>query len=347
MRYLVNNLPYGSIFEAPSIFLVPASLGLALLIGFTNQSISRTSFKFKNVVSRGLVRNVSSIAILILVISAGIPWWTGQASGDPIPGLPTKLNLYQIPLSYKDWSNAVATDNKYFVLYIPLSPNLQIMNTSYFSMPYEGVNSGVFTQINNLPYISISNTTLFLKDLVKEDSQVGETWGSYSIQYIVVYTNVQGAYNMTNLMNRLSKQSGIVKVATLPDVVVYKNEYAKPVIYANSPNATTQITYHDPTSYKILASSTSPYFLVLNQFYSDCWIASVNGTKLPINVHIKEGNGFNGWYINYTGAMTIDVQYEPQAIYFVSILISVGVLIAILLYLILVTVRDFERSWNR
>lgn len=344
LSYLVYNLPYGTIFEAPSIFLIPASLGLALLIGFTNQSISRTIVKFKNVASRVLVRNVSSIIILILIISAAIPWWTGQASGNPIPGPPVKLNMYQIPSGYREWSNVVAADDEYFVLYVPLSPNPQIMNTSYFSLPFEGVNGGVFTQINNLPYVSFSNTTLLLNDLVKGDSQVGEIWGSYSIKYIVVYTNVQSAYNMTDLINRLSKQSGIVKVASLPDVVVYKNEYAKPVIYTNSPNATTQITYNDPSSYKVLANSTSPYLLVLNQVFASGWIASVNGTALPNEAHLKDDNGFNSWYINYTGTMTIDIYYEPQTIYFMSTIVSTIVLVVIVLYLVLATVKDVRRA---
>jgi hypothetical protein len=233
----------------------------------------------------------------------------------------------------------VPAEDDYFVLYVPLSANVQIMNTSYFSLPYEGVSSIIFTGINNLPYVSVSNTTLLLNELCDGNSEVAERWGSFSIKYIVVYTNVQSTYNMSDLLSRLSTQSGIVEVANLPSVVVYRNEYAKPVVYADSSNATTQITYHDPTSYKVTANSTSPYLLVLNQAYSSGWIALVNGTALPTVAHIKDANDFNGWYINYTGTMTIDIHYEPQTTYFISILVSIGVLIVILLYLVLATVR--------
>ncbi len=344
LHYLVYNLPYGSIFEAPSIFLVPASLGLALLIGYANQNISRSSAKFDNIASRRRVRNAFSIIILILVISPGIPWWTGQTSGNPIPGPPVKLNLYQVPTGYSEWSKTVTVDDEYFVLYIPLAGNAEITNTSYFSLPYEGVNGGIFTQVNNLPYISASNTTLLLSELFDGSSEVAESWGSYSIKYIVVYTNVQSTYNMDALLSRLSTQSGIVKVANLPDVVVYQNEYAKPVIYTDNSNVTTQIIYHDPTSYKVLANSTSPYLLVLNQAYSSGWVASVNGTTLPTVAHIKEDNGFNGWYVNYTGAMTINIYYEPQTTYFVSTLLSTVGLITILLYLVLSTVIGVRRA---
>ncbi len=245
-----------------------------------------------------------------------------------------KLNLYSIPNGYKAWSNVVKADDDYFVLYVPFG-NDQIMNTSYFSQPYEGVNDAIFVLINNLPYISISNTTLLLNELVNGDSQVGESWGSLSIKYIVVYTNVLSPYNMTELLNLLSRQNGIVEVANMTDVVVYQNEWAKPIVYANSLNATTEITYHDPTTYKVQANSTSPYFLVLNQIYSTGWTASVNGTKLT--THIEDSNDFNSWYINYTGNMTIDIYYEPQTTYIASIIISIIVIMLITLYLILTT----------
>jgi hypothetical protein len=342
LHFLVYNLPYGSIFEAPSIFLVPASIGLALLIGYTNQTISRISAKFKNVASRRIVRNISSIIILIIIILAATPWWTGQTSGNPIPGPPTKLNLYPIPSGYIEWSNVVTADNEYFVLYLPPSIfNAQITNTSYFSQLYEGV-SGVFTSVNNLPYVSASNNTMFVNELINGSSEVGESWGSYSIKYIVVYTNVQSIYNMTNLLSRLSTQSGIVKVANLTDTVVYQNNFAKPIVYANSSSTSTEITYHDPTTYKVQAHSTSPYFLVLNQIYSAGWTASVNGTKLT--THIEDSNGFNSWYVNYTGNMSIDLYYEPQTTYIASMIASIVVIISVSVYVILATVRNVKQA---
>ena len=347
LHYLVFNLPYGSIFEMPSIFLVPASLGLALLIGYANQGISRVFTKFGKVASRHLVRNACFIIILIIVISASIPWWTGQTSGKPIPGPAVKLNLYQIPSGYTEWSNVVAGDNEHFVLCLP-GGSVFIGNTGYFSVsygPYGRVNGVIFSQVNNLPCVSASNSSLLLNELLDGNSQVGEIWGSFSIKYIVVYTNVGAPYNVTDILSRLSTQSGIVKVASFPDVVVYQNEYAKPVVYTDSSNATVEITYHDPTMYKVQANSTSPYFLVLNQVYSTGWTASVNGTKLT--THIEDSNGFNSWYINYTGNMTIDIYYEPQTTYIASMMVSIVVIISVSLYVIFATVRNVRRNQKK
>jgi len=347
LDFLVHNIPFGSIFQIPCVFLVPACLGLALLIRYTNQTISGMSTKFAKATPHSLVRVASFVVILILIIAASIPWWTGQASGNPILGPPTKLNLYQTPSGYVEWSSAVKPDNEYLVLYIPLAENVEIMNTSYFSLPYEGVSGAIFTEVNNLPYVSAANTTSIINELFNGTSDVGKSWGSYSIKYIVVYRDVISDYNMTDLMSRLSKQSGIVEAANLPGVIVYQNEYAKPIIYANSSNATTQITYQDPTSYKVKASSTSPYILVLNQVYSGGWVASVNGTRLPTTTHTKDGNGFNSWYINYTGTMTVDIYYEPQTAYLISTIVSISVLIMIVLYIVLVTIRNMFRQAHK
>jgi hypothetical protein len=136
-----------------------------------------------------------------------------------------------------------------------------------------------------------------------------------------------------------------VKVTSFPDVVVYQNEYAKPVVYTDSSNATVEIKYHDPTMYKVQANSTSPYFLVLNQIYSAGWTASVNGTKLT--THIEDSNGFNNWYINYAGNMTIDIYYEPQTTYIAGMMASIVVIISVSVYIIFATVRNVRRNQRR
>jgi hypothetical protein len=136
-----------------------------------------------------------------------------------------------------------------------------------------------------------------------------------------------------------------MKVASFPDVVVYQNEYAKPVVYTDSSNATLKITNHDPTMYKIQANSTLPYFLVLNQIYATGWTASVNGTKLT--THIEDSNGFNNWYINYTGNMTIDIYYEPQTIYIAGMMASIVVIISVSVYVILATVRNVRQNQKK
>ena len=342
-NFFVHNIPFGSIFEAPSIFFAPAAIGLALLIGYSTESIPQLFARLNGGKIKPFTRWAIALCLQVLVILGGIPWWTGQTSGSPVIGLASKLNLYQIPQSYADWTNVVHPNGEFFVMYVPLADDVTVANTTYFSPPNPGVSSAIFTWINNLPYVTSSNMAVFLNDLTSGNPNTAEVWGSYSIKYIVVYTNVISSYNSTDLLNRLSEANGIIEVAKLPDVVVFQDQYAKPIVYANTSNVETEIMRHDPTSYLISATSTSPYLLVLNQAYSSGWVASINGTKLPPSAHLMLSNGFNGWHVNSTGTKSVNIFYGPQTEYAISLFISVGGLLAILVYLGMITLKPKRR----
>ncbi len=338
MQFLVFNLPLGGVFEAPSVFLVPASLGLAFLLGYLDKVLPSWG-KFRNIFHVRWVRPASFLLLLVLVISVGIPWWSGQVSGDPIRGPTTKLNLYSMPSGFTEWSKNVSSSGDYFVLYVPLDTNLQIRNSTYFSQAYEGINMGAFTQVNDLPYVSVANSSLFLGELMSGVSGLVEQWGTFSVRYIVVYTDVLSAYNMSDILNRLSLQDGLVEVASLPGVVVFENEYAQPVIYAEGSDVDIQIVYRDPTCFKIQANSTAPFKIVFNQVYSRGWHAWVNGTVLQDSAHFKDSNGFNSWQIDKTGILSVDIYYEPQTTYRISTIISIIALLVVLLYLLIIVIR--------
>ncbi len=338
LQFLVFNLPFGGVFEAPSVFLVPASLGLAFLIGYFNNILPSWS-KFSRIFRVRLVKHASFLLLLVVVISVGIPWWSGQTSGEPLRGPTTKLNLYSMPSGFTEWNKNASSNGDYFVLYVPFDTNLQIANSTYFSQTYEGVNMGVFTEVNNLPYVSVTNSSLFLGELMSGASGLAESWGNFSIKYVVVYTDVLSAYNMTDILAHLSIEEGLVEIERLPGVVVFENSFAKPVIYTDNNSAEMQITYSDPTLFKIQVNSTMPFSIVFNQLYSNSWRAWVNNTALSDSAHFKNPDGFNCWQINQTGNMTIDLYYEPQTTYLISTIISISTLIVILVYLLLVLIR--------
>lgn len=345
LQFLVFNLPLGGIFEAPSVFLVPASLGLAFLIGYVNHILSSSPTKLRSILRIRLFKHASFFLLLLLIISVSIPWWAGQASGNPIRGPTTKLNLYTIPSGFTEWNTMVEADAQYFVLYVPLDTNLQIVNSSYFSQLYEGVNMGIFTQVNDLPYVSVSKSSLFLDELMAgSSSEVGERWGSFSVKYVVVYTDVLCDYGMSDVLGRLSVQDGLVEVERLPGVVVFENRYAKPVVYSDNNYAEVQIVHVDPTLFRVQARSNASFTLTLNQVYSSGWRAWVNGTALPDNLHFKDDNGFNRWQINHAGTMTVDIYYEPQTTYIISIAISTVTIIVVLLYLSFTVLRRISAN---
>jgi hypothetical protein len=386
LEFVVYNIPFGAIFEATSIFLIPGALGLALLMGYANEEIPRSIhqayskfeasgsslsmavrekyhniiniiynitrkdiniFKIaKNAMTTKVLSIIFSMVLLILLVLAGTPWWTGQASGVPMSGLPTKLNLYQVPSSYTEWDEDVAAGDGYFVLYVPLgtSSNVKISDSSYFSKDFEGVNNGIFIEVNDLPYMNGDETVTLLNDLTSGSFGLAQKWGSYSIKYVVVYTNTISKYDISDVLARLSAMDGFVEVLHLNEVVVFENEYAKPIIYSDSSGATTHILYHDPTSYTVAVNSSSPFLLTLNQAYSSDWVVSVNGAVLPSSAHFRLENGCNGWQIDATGELTVSVHYAPQTNYSIGLVISTGALIIITLYIVLATVADVRRN---
>ena len=339
LHFLVYDIPFGSIFIGLSILLVPGALGLALLIGYAIEDIpgavSKSLSRLGKSIRRSTVNKIISLIVLLLVVLAGLSWWTGQTSGWTYSGPPTKLNLYSTPSSYTEWADAVSANDSYLALYVPYSGNAQVSNSTYFSGSFEGVNGGIFTQVNGLPYVSQTETNTLLNDLVNNNSQVGPKWGSYSIKYIVIYTNIETSYNLSLIISRLSTEQGLVKTYDHDDVIVFENTNASPIVYTSNQNLTMNISYHDPTDYVMSANSTtSSFFLVLNQAYSSDWTVSINGIDVPVD-HIQTDNGCNGWYINETGKMTIAISYSVQPTYLLSFTVS-AISVVVVLSLILV-----------
>jgi hypothetical protein len=347
MTFLVNNVPFGSVFQFPCVFYIPACIGIAILLGYANQALLDFSKKIHKNKKQQLMRISSSLLILLVIVGGGLPFWLGATSGTPIVGPPHKINLYQIPSGYTEWPDAVSASDEYFVLYIPLYANPQIVGSEYFSLPYEGVAERIFTGTNDLPYVSPPNATLLLDQLMAGEP-VSEAWGLCSIKYVVIYTDVASTYEIDEILTSLRSQNDLVEVANLTGVVVFDNLYAKPIVYADDAEVFIDIVFHDPTSYYMETNATNPFTIVFNQIYSDDWVAFVNGVKIPKTEHSKDINGFNAWHINSTGSMDIHLYYEPQTLYSICTIISSSVVILIILLIIVLTVykRKIKHSKN-
>jgi hypothetical protein len=340
----VTSFRYGAVFEAPSIFLVPASLGLSLLIGTTTESASQYCIKLLHTRVRGIAKIATVVAIVSVIIIAGFPWWTGQLTGDPGPVGASRLNLYEIPQDYYSWTSATTTNGQHFVLYLPLQNNIQINNTQFFSNTYQGVNRAILTDINDLPYVSVQNSTLLLNDLLNGDRQFAITCGFLGIGYIVVVTNAIAQDNGVDLTQRLSQQNGLVKVLSYPDVIVFEDMYATAVVYGFGGDVHTQITYQDPTSYKLISNSTTSFYLVLDQSFANGWTATVDGIQIPSTDHIDTPDGLNSWFINQSGKLNIVLYYQPQTEYFASFVFSIVFLIGLSAFLVVEGLRNIRST---
>ena len=63
-----------------------------------------------------------------------------------------------------------------------------------------------------------------------------------------------------------------------------------------------------------------------------------------MTTHIENNNGFNSWYVNYAGKMTIEIYYEPQTTYIASMIVSIVAIITVSLYVIIASIK---KVWSR
>ena len=96
--------------------------------------------------------------------------------------------------------------------------------------------------------------------------------------------------------------------------------------------------------------ATAPFWLALNQSWSDGWKATVNGHELPAPQVI---NGYgNGWFIDPavygSGPLVFHAEWTPQRIVWVAIALSlVGVLACLILVVVGRARRDAHATVNR
>ncbi len=92
-------------------------------------------------------------------------------------------------------------------------------------------------------------------------------------------------------------------------------------------------TEENPSTLRVnISNATSPFYLIFRNSYSTNWTAQYdNGSAIPQGYH-AEANGFaNAWYVNRTGSYTLTLYYTPQTIGYISWVVSILGLAALVL----------------
>ena len=99
-----------------------------------------------------------------------------------------------------------------------------------------------------------------------------------------------------------------------------------------------------PTNYNLSVYSEGPFILILLESYSSSWKLRVNGKLVPETNHFMVNSYANGWIINETGNLTIDISNETQETLKASIIASI---IAPISLLMIITGKELKsRSKN-
>jgi len=90
------------------------------------------------------------------------------------------------------------------------------------------------------------------------------------------------------------------------------------------------VTEANPTSYSLeIYNATPPFVLVFRQTFNTGWSASVNGQTLPASAHAEVDSFANGWLVNQSGNLRIQITFTPQTTYNALVIISVSTLLIV------------------
>jgi hypothetical protein len=136
-----------------------------------------------------------------------------------------------------------------------------------------------------------------------------------------------GTYGTSNLTE-------IAELSLMQIEREHNNDISKPELLTNGTSIVSikNVSKINPSSFEVSLSAISkPFVLVLADLYDPFWIASVNGKNIPSD---PIGGGINGFMINETGQLNINIHYEPQKWFGYGLIITSIILLVYTCYLI-------------
>jgi len=326
-NFFIYHIPYGVIFEGLNPLFFPGAIGLAGLTGYSVDAI------LKKIKGKKKNRFYGLLALSFFIVSVwAYPWWTGQFIGPQTSGVPQRLSIYSIPKSYLDWSRKVNATSG-FVLYYP--------GGSYVFINYENfthaVNGAIFYNTNDLPPVSQDISTVITYWIISKIYNATEVLGQLGIKYYVLYLDVPGVYNSTEIMQAMNQSKGVDLVMKNSDIAVYRISEALPLIFSNGSKIA--ITSCSPSGYTLKVDAENSTRIVLLQSYDPRWVAYANGVMVKNQQISIYGFEFNSWVLRGNESYTLKIVYLPQyqyevylgasiAVFFFSIFTAIALTIA-------------------
>jgi hypothetical protein len=91
----------------------------------------------------------------------------------------------------------------------------------------------------------------------------------------------------------------------------------------------------NPTKYVIYVRNASkPFFLVFSETYHKDWVIYIDGQSIPEVYHFIANGYANVWYINKLGDYIITLEFWPQRLFYIGVIISLITLSASLIFLL-------------
>jgi hypothetical protein len=142
------------------------------------------------------------------------------------------------------------------------------------------------------------------------------------IKNYVLYLDVPGVYNSTEIMQAMNQSKGVDLVMKNSDIAVYRIPEALPLIFSNGSKIA--ITSCSPSGYTLKVDAEKSTRIVLLQSYDPRWVAYANGLMVKnqqINIY---GFAFNSWVLRGNESYTVKIVYLPQYQYVIYLGASIA-----------------------
>jgi len=155
------------------------------------------------------------------------------------------------------------------------------------------------------------------------------------------------------LCNSTSRQED--KIAYLDSILLYSvnssqtNKTIEDLFRANEPPANIFSTKINPTLWKVQVNASKPFMLSFAESYDPLWEATVykDGKKIETITSIPLYNIVNGFWINQTDSINIEIKYKSQDWLETGLIISCLTLLTALLYIFYEWRRDGDNETKK
>lgn len=346
-RWLLENIPYFRTFRTVGELTVVLGVSIAVLLGFAFSNM------MERIGSRAAFRRLFILGCLLLIMINGWPLTSGANFKSP----PAAFGHYghEIPQAYYDANEWLSKNNagNAYVLWVPLEE-------MYSSLDWQGevYFGGLPTFVFDIPLIFSETYPDPVQTVYNAlaSGDFAQTAGEHSVRFIILDRSSRKLTPLT--IQDLTDSPAVKRVATFGHIEIFEIEPNKVRPKAHTiGRAPVEFSEINPTLYNVRVDAATPFWLVLNTAYNEGWGAYLedgawqqlsiflgqSGVKEHINYH-----GFNAWYIEQTGDVSVTLQYYPQLTYYASIMVSGVTIMIIVVYLLssrvdLLTLRKREK----
>jgi len=192
---------------------------------------------------------------------------------------------------------------------------------------------------------------------------VGDQWGTYDDQQeISLYINgltlfqdtTQAGFKWTDLSNAYLNEGNntisfnVNKPGVGLDSIALESISNNPQDpNANAAYASTTCERINPTKYSLHVNASKPFYLILSDLYQRDWVAYIDWQQVASENHFLANSFANGWYINKTGTYTVTLEFKPQRLFDIGLVVSITTVVALFLILVFLSRIRIKRLYLR